>query len=64
MSVSLENQIPLVNLDVTEEVGGATALVKNLPVTVTDGKLNITFSATVNRPLQSFLKLRLQVDQV
>ena len=51
MDISLENQLRLVNFDVTQEVGGATALVKNLPVTVTDGKLNINFSASVNRPM-------------
>jgi hypothetical protein len=51
MDVSLENQLRLVNLDVSQEVGGATALVKNFPVTVTDGKLNINFSSTVNRPM-------------
>lgn len=51
MNVSLENQPRLVNFDVTQEAGGATALVKNLPVTVTDGKLNINFSASVNRPM-------------
>lgn len=51
MSVSLENKLRLVNLDVAQEVGSATALVKNIPVTVTDGKLNINFSASVNRPM-------------
>lgn len=51
MSVSLEGQLKLVNFDVTQEVGGATAIVKNIPVTVTDGKLNIDFSASVNRPM-------------
>jgi len=51
MDVSLENKLRLINFDVTQEVGGATALVRNLPVTVTDGKLNINFSATVNRPM-------------
>lgn len=51
MDVSLENKLRLINFDVTQEVGSATALVKNLPVTVTDGKLNINFSATVNRPM-------------
>jgi hypothetical protein len=51
MSVALENQLRLVNFDPTQEVGGATAIVKNIPVTVTDGKLNIDFSATVNRPM-------------
>ncbi len=51
MSVSLENQLRLINLDVSQEVGGATTLVKNIPVTVTDGKLSINFSASVNRPM-------------
>lgn len=51
MSVSIENELRLTNLDVSQEVGGATILIKNLPVTVTDGKLNINFSATVNRPM-------------
>ncbi|HKG69712.1 MAG TPA: malectin domain-containing carbohydrate-binding protein, partial [Segetibacter sp.] len=52
MSVSIENRLRLVNLDVSEEVGGATALIKNIPpVTVTDGKLDIKFSASVNRPM-------------
>jgi N-acetylneuraminic acid mutarotase len=51
MDVALENVPRLVNFDVTQEVGGATALIKNLPVTVTDGKLNIDFSASVNNPM-------------
>ena len=51
MNVSLEGQLQLVNFDVTQEVGGATALIKNIPATVTDGKLNIDFSANVNRPM-------------
>lgn len=52
MNVSLEDQLRLINFDVTQEAGaGAAALVKNIPVTVTDGKLNINFSANVNRPM-------------
>lgn len=51
MNVSVENQLKLVNFDVSDEVGGATAIVKNIPVTVSDGKLNINFSANVNRPM-------------
>jgi hypothetical protein len=50
MNVKLENQYRLTNFDVVQEVGAAQALIKNLPVTVTDGKLNIDFSATVDRP--------------
>ncbi|MEJ7682480.1 MAG: malectin domain-containing carbohydrate-binding protein [Segetibacter sp.] len=51
MNISLENQLRLINFDVTQEVGGATALVKNIPVTVTDSILNIDFDATINRPM-------------
>jgi hypothetical protein len=50
MSVKIENQYRLTNFDVVQEVGAAQALIKNFPVTVTDGKLNIDFSATVDRP--------------
>ncbi len=51
MNISIENQLWLANFDVTQEVGGATAIIKNFPVTVTDGKLNINFSSNVNRPM-------------
>jgi hypothetical protein len=51
MSVSLENQLRLINFDVAGEVGAASAIIKNIPVTVSDGQLNIDFSATVNRPM-------------
>jgi hypothetical protein len=51
MSVKLEDQLRLINLDVAQQVGVASAVIKNLPVTVTDGKINIDFSASVNRPM-------------
>ncbi|MEO6327581.1 MAG: DNRLRE domain-containing protein [Ginsengibacter sp.] len=57
MSVKLENQLRLINLDIAGEVGGAAALIKNFPVTVTDGKLNIDFSATSNRPSLSAVEV-------
>lgn len=50
-SVKIENQYRLTNYDVIQDVGKATAVVKNFPVTVSDGNLNIDFSASVNRPL-------------
>jgi hypothetical protein len=31
-------QLRLINFDVAKEVGAATALFKNIPITVTDGK--------------------------
>ncbi|MEO7961208.1 MAG: malectin domain-containing carbohydrate-binding protein, partial [Ginsengibacter sp.] len=52
MSISLENQLRLANFDVSAEAGrSGTAIVKNFAVTVADQKLNIDFSATVNRPM-------------
>ena len=57
MSVKLENQYSLINFDIDQEVGAATAIIKNIPVTVTDGVLNIDFSATVNRPSLSALEV-------
>ena len=51
MNVSLENDMKLINLDIAQEVGSASAVIKNIPVSVSDGKLNINFSATVNRPM-------------
>ncbi|MCU7548257.1 DNRLRE domain-containing protein [Chitinophagaceae bacterium LB-8] len=51
MSVNIEGQLKLINFDVAQEVGSASAIIKNIPVTVSDGKLNINFSATVNRPM-------------
>ena len=51
MSVAMEGKLRLANFDPTQEVGAATAVIKNFPVTVTDGKLNIDFSSTVDRPM-------------
>lgn len=51
MNISLENQLRLENFDVTQEVGGATAIIKNLPVTVTDSMLDINFTSTLDRPM-------------
>jgi hypothetical protein len=57
MSVKLENQLRLSNFDIVREVGSGSALIKNFPVTVTDGKLNIDFSASVNRPSVSAIEV-------
>jgi hypothetical protein len=51
MNVAIEGVLKLINFDVAKEVGSASELVKNIPVTVSDGKLNINFSANVNRPM-------------
>ena len=50
MSVRMENVWKLINLDIAGEVGPASALVINIPVTVNDGQLDIVFAASVNRP--------------
>lgn len=55
--VKLENQHALINTDLVQEVGVATAVIKNLPVTVTDGMLNMDFTATVNRPSVSAIEV-------
>ncbi|MEO6456022.1 MAG: malectin domain-containing carbohydrate-binding protein, partial [Ginsengibacter sp.] len=57
MSVKLENQLRLINYDIVQDAGAATAVIKNIPVTVIDGKLNINFSATVNRPSLSAIEI-------
>lgn len=51
MNVSVEGVMKLINFDVAKEVGTASEIVKNIPVTVSDGRLNINFSANVNRPM-------------
>jgi hypothetical protein len=51
MNVDLEDELKLINLDVSQEVGKTSAVVKNIPVTVNDGKLNINFSASAGSPL-------------
>lgn len=56
-SVNLENQPRLLNYDLIQDVGVATAVIKNFPVTVTDGNLNIDFSASVNRPTVSAVEV-------
>lgn len=48
-SVRMENQLRLANLDIFEEAGYKTALVKDFTVTTTDGLLNINFTPSVNR---------------
>jgi hypothetical protein len=57
MSIKLENILRVVNFDIIQEVGTASAIIKNLPVTVTDGKINIDFSASVNRPSVSAIEV-------
>lgn len=57
MGVSMEGRQKLVNLDIVKEVGTAAALVRNVPVSVTDGHLDISYTATVNRPSVSAVEV-------
>lgn len=49
-SVQMEGQSVLSNVDVVSEVGAFTALTKDVPILVTDGSLDITFSGLVQNP--------------
>ena len=55
--VDIENKKVIDNLDLTKEVGGQTALVKSFMVNVSDGKLNIDFSASTDRPTISAIEI-------
>jgi len=55
--VTIEDKPVLQNLDVWKELGRNTALEKTFPVEVTDGKLNIAFSGTVNHATLSGIKI-------
>lgn len=57
MSVAVEGEQRLINVDIAGEVGSAAALVKHLPVIVSDGKLNIDFSAVSYRPMVSAVEV-------
>jgi hypothetical protein len=48
-SVRMENQLRVANLDIYEEAGFKTALVKDFTVSTTDGLLNINFTPSINR---------------
>ena len=48
--VSLESLLSLDNLDIFSEVGANAALVKSIPVSVTDGQLNIDFQRVAQNP--------------
>lgn len=57
MGINLENELRLANFDIIKEVGPAAALIKNFPVAVADGKLNMSFTASVNRPSLSAVEV-------
>lgn len=56
--VSIENTLLMDNYDITADVGPARATVKTFSaINVTDGTLNITFSASANRPIVSAIEI-------
>jgi len=57
IEVTAENQQVITNLDLLDEVGTTTAYVKEIPVVVSDGVLNLNFAATANRPKVSAIEL-------
>ncbi|WP_454085363.1 PA14 domain-containing protein [Georgenia sp. Marseille-Q6866] len=57
-SVNLEGgATEIVNLDLNSQVAPATAHVVDVPITVTDGNLDIDFSATVDQPKVSAIEV-------
>jgi N-acetylneuraminic acid mutarotase len=57
-SVNFEGGTPeLVNYDIFAEVGAMTAVVKTFGVTVSDGTLNISFTASVDQPKISAIEV-------
>jgi putative heme-binding domain-containing protein len=62
-SVMLQDQVVLDRLDPFREAGFSTALSKTFPVTVTDGKIKLAFSAVANLPLLSAIEVKPFKDQ-
>lgn len=57
-SINLEGgTLELANYDIAKEIGIQTAIVKQFGIAVTDGTLNIAFTATTNRPLISAIEV-------
>ena len=55
--VGMEGTLVMNNLDIYSEVGANTVLIKTLPVTVSDGELNIEFLHQVENPLISAIEV-------
>lgn len=55
--VKLEGNSILTNYDINQDVGTMAATIKTFEVAVTDGELNIDFSASVNQPKLSAFEL-------
>jgi len=55
--VNIEGTLVLDNLDIFSEAGATTALVKTLPVTVTDGQVTIDFIHGIENPMVSAIEV-------
>lgn len=55
--VTIENFVKMTDFDIYAEVGAVTAVVKTFEVTVDDEELNISFSASMDRPKLSALEV-------
>ena len=55
--VSLEGALALDNLDIFSEVGANAALVKSIPLSITDGQLNIDFQRVIQNPNLSGIEI-------
>jgi hypothetical protein len=56
--VTIEDNLVIDNLDIYDTVGAETALVITVPVSVTDGQLNIDFISEINQAKVSAIQLR------
>ncbi|MEX0291446.1 MAG: malectin domain-containing carbohydrate-binding protein [Flavobacteriaceae bacterium] len=56
-NVALEGQNIMSDYDINEEVGSMTAVIKSFTVLITDGVINLDFSASVDQPKISALEI-------
>ena len=56
-TVSAEGETIIEDLDVYEEVGSLTALVKQVEVEITDGELNLRFTAREGEPIVAAIEI-------
>ncbi|NAS13037.1 malectin domain-containing carbohydrate-binding protein [Poritiphilus flavus] len=56
-SVEVEGTPMIIDLDITDEVGARHAVIKTVNTAVTDGMLNIVFTASINRPTLSAMEI-------
>ena len=55
--VSAEGQLVIDNLDLFKSAGAKKAYTKTIPITITDGALNVSFAASINNAIISAIEL-------